>query len=191
MDHSYSKPALLSLIVLVQLLFPVMGNKQNGDRLPELLCHFQPGAPLLQLETGLFLVKSLLWGTLINFPHKWFLICNYVIKYAHKQAGPWQRVMGYGNILNTIWSHNHLFWSPIFRVENYTLMAVWRLTASQMWNSMSQGLWHKQMYKNSIVLLFAKSDRVTGLSARQRVQSTRFVAFWKWSVKKYGFVYKC
>lgn len=39
-----------------------------------------------------------------------------------------------------------------------------------MWNSLSQCLWHKQMCKNSILQWFAKSDGVSGLSAKQRVQ---------------------
>ena len=39
-----------------------------------------------------------------------------------------------------------------------------------MWNSVSQCLRHKQMYKNSILQLFAKSARVSGLSAKQKVQ---------------------
>lgn len=50
-------------------------------------------------------------NTPINFPYKWFLICNYVIKLSHKQAGPWRWMMGCSDILNKRWSHHHLFWS--------------------------------------------------------------------------------
>lgn len=60
-----------------------------------------------------------------------------------------------------------------------------------MWNSMSQCLWHKQTYKNSIPQLFAKCDRATGLSAKQRVQRVQDASHSGSDLlKNNGFVYK-
>lgn len=78
--------------------------------------------------------------------------------------------MGCSSVCNKRWSCRHLYWSPIFRVGNCSSMAVQRLTTSEIWNPMSQCLRHKQMYENSFLQLFAKSDRATGLSAKQRRQ---------------------
>lgn len=57
---------------------------------------------------------------------------------------------------------------------------------------MSQCLQCKQMQENSILQLFAKSNRVTGLSAKQRVQrgtdSSKFGSIFFF--KNNGFVYR-